>query len=349
MRRAKLRAAVLGASGVVGQRLVALLAGHPWFELAALFGSERSAGGRYGEAVHWLGPDPLPTAAAALTVRRAEPEGLAVDLVFSALEAGAAAELEPRFAAAGFLVVSNASAHRLAPGVPLLVPEINADHAALLPQRGGGIVTNPNCSTVGLACALAPLQARFGVEAVQVTTLQAISGAGHPGISALDILGNVVPFIAGEEEKLASEPRKILGRRAGGGIVPAELAISAQVHRVPVLDGHTLAVSVRLGERASVDEVRRAWLDYGQPLAALELPLAPRRLLHVHEEPDAPQPRLHAGLELGMAVSVGRLRPCPVLDARFVALVHNTMRGAAGGAVLNAELLARQGRLGADR
>jgi aspartate-semialdehyde dehydrogenase len=338
---------VLGATGIVGQRLVSLLADHPWFELHVLIGSDRSAGRAYGEVVHWLGPDPLPGRAARMVVQPATPERFEGRLVFSALDARCARELEPRFAAAGCTVISNASAFRDEPQVPLLVPEVNADHTALLAGGGPRIVTNPNCSTAGLVCALRPLAERFGVEAVAVVTLQAISGAGHPGISALDILGNVVPFIDGEEDKLEREPRKILGRLEDHRVLPADLAISAQVHRVPVVDGHLLAVSARLSEEVPLEDVRRAWLEFGNPLGALDLPLAPRRLLHVHDQPDAPQPRLHAGLERGMAVSIGRLRRCPVLGVRFVVLVHNTMRGAAGGAVLNAELLARQGLLAA--
>jgi aspartate-semialdehyde dehydrogenase len=353
MKGGRLRVGVLGATGVVGQQFVARLAGHPLFELVALFASPRSAGRRYGEAVRWQAAGELPVAAASLPVRTITPESPPedCDLLFSALDAASAEALEPACVAAGLAVATNASAHRLARGVPLLVPEVNAAHAALLDTRGGRglLVANPNCATVGLVAVLAPLAARFGVEAVQVTTLQAASGAGYPGVPALDLLGNVLPGIPGEEEKLEREPRRILGRLAGGEIAEAPIAVSAQTHRVPVIDGHLLALSVRLDERASPEEVARAIDEFGQPLASLALPSAPRRLLWRDDAADFPQPRLHAGGEGGMTVAVGRVRRCPLFDVRLSALVHNTVRGAAGGAILNAELLVRTGRLGIRR
>lgn len=348
--RPRWRVGILGATGAVGQKFVRRLDGHPWFEVAALFGSERSVGKRYAEAARWLEPVPLPAGIGAMVVTLARADAPAVeccDLLFSALDAATAATLERELVDRGHAVFTNAGAHRMAEDVPLLVPEINADHLELIAGGGrrGMLVANPNCSTAGLVAALAPLDRRFGVECVQVATLQAVSGAGYPGTASLDILGNAIPWIAGEEEKIESEPRKILGRREGDRILPAPLTISAQAHRVPVLDGHLLAISVRLATRVTPEAARAAFAGYGQPLAALELPSAPHRLIHLLDAPDAPQPRLHANLEGGMAVAVGRLRPCPVFDLRFAALVHNTVRGAAGGAVLTAELLAAQGYL----
>ena len=264
----------------------------------------------------------------------------ACDLYFSALDAETAARVERRLAAGGAVVVSNASAHRMAPDVPLIVPEINPGHLELLGDRpAGGVVTNPNCATAGLVMVLGPLAEAFGLEAVGVTTLQAVSGAGYPGVSALDILGNVVPGIEGEAEKIEREPRKILGRLIDGRIEELPIAISAQTTRVPVLDGHLLSLSIGLGRRASPDEIGEILERFRSPLADLGLPSAPDRPLRVLPGPADPQPRRHAGLGDGMTVSVGQIRPCPILDVRLVALVHNTVRGAAGAAVLNAELL----------
>ncbi len=343
----RLRAAVLGATGAVGQTFLRRLADHPWFEVGDLVASGRSAGRPYGEAVRWLGPGPLPPALAALPVLPPEtvPD---CDLAFSGLDATAAAEIEPRLAAAGLPVISNAGAFRMDPAVPLLVPEVNAEHAHRVRAQAtwpGFLVTNPNCAVVGLVMAVKPLADAFGLRAVQVTTLQAISGAGYPGVAALDVLGNVLPYIQNEEAKLETEPQKILGRATADGFSPAEIGISAQANRVPVVDGHLLSMSLRLGRRASIEEVGAALRGFGQPLASLELPSAPARALAVLDGPEEPQPRLHAGLGGGMTVSVGRLRACPLEDVRLVALVHNTVRGAAGGAILNAELLWRLGYL----
>jgi len=341
----RLKVGILGATGAVGQKLVARLAHHPWLEVTTLAASHRSAGRAYGDVVHWLDAAPLPAEIAALPVVAAEPP-LACDLVISALDTGAAREIEPAFAAAGYPVFSNASAHRMRPDVPLLVPEVNADHLRLVerqPYGAGFIVTNPNCSTVGLVLALKPLADAFGLEAVQVTTMQATSGAGYPGVSSLDILGNVIPHIAGEEAKLESEPRKILGALAGDCITDDPVTISAQANRVPVLDGHLLSVSVRLSRPAGVDDVRAAFAEFVSPLADLGLPSAPARPLALLAPPEVPQPRRHAALGDGMVVHVGCVRPCPVLGVRFVALVHNTIRGAAGAAILNAELAIRHG------
>ena len=345
MSKWKLRVGILGATGSVGQKLVLLLRDHPWFLTTALAASERSAGRPYRDVVHWFEPNPLPEDIAGMVVTRATPP-LDCDLVLSALDTAAALIIEPAFASAGYPVVSNASAYRMDPTVPLLVPEINPAHLGLVQRQPFGtglIVTNPNCVVTGLVMCLKPLDDAFGVEAVQVTTMQAVSGAGYPGVPALDILGNVIPHIAGEEEKIAAEPPKILGRLRGGRIVPAPLRISAQATRVPVLDGHLMSVAVRLGHHASLDEVRSAFVGWVPSPRVAALPSSPPRPLAVLDGEAAPQPRLHAGLGAGMTVSLGRLRPCPVLDWRFVALVHNTVRGAGGGAIANAELLAAEG------
>ena len=341
----KLRVGILGATGSVGQKLVLLLRNHPWFSVTALAASERSAGRRYGDVVHWLEPHPLPEDASGIVVTASAPP-LDCDLVISALDAAAARAIEPAFASAGYPVVSNASAHRMDARVPILVPEVNPEHLALVrrqPFGAGFIVTTPNCVVSGLVVCLKPLDDAFGVEAVQVTTMQAVSGAGYPGVPALDILGNLIPHIAGEEEKIATEPLKILGRLRGGRVVPASLRISAQATRVPVLDGHTMSVAVRLGRRAGLQEVRSAFTGFAPSSRVAALPGSPSRSLVILDGDASPQARLHAGLGAGMTVSVGRLRPCAVLDWRFVALVHNTVRGAAGGAIVNAELLAAEG------
>lgn len=337
---------LLGATGAVGQKFIEVLDGHPWFEITALAASERSAGKPYREAARWIGSRPIPAHLADVEVVASRP-GLDCDFVFSGLDAGAAGEIERAFAEAGYPVISNARNYRMEADVPLLIPEVNPDHLALIDQQPGPgfIVTNPNCSTVGLVCALRPLYDAFGIETVQVTTLQALSGAGYPGVASLDALGNVIPYIGGEEAKLSTEPRKLLGTLQDGRVAFADLAISAQCNRVPVLEGHLECVSVKFAERPNVEAVREAFLDYRSPIADLDLPSAPERLLHVFDEPDFPQPRRHADLGRGLQVSIGRLRPCEVLDVKFVLLVHNTVRGAAGGAVLNAELLARKGYL----
>lgn len=347
----RVRAAVLGATGAVGQKLVRLLADHPWFEISSLVASERSAGRPYGKAVHWLEAVPLPAAIAQREVVSAfsEPD---FDVAFSGLDSATALELEPRLLEAGIAVVSNAGAFRMQDTVPLVVPEVNPGHLGLVTEQppGQGLhVTNPNCSTIGLVLALKPLVDAFGVETVLVTTMQAVSGAGYPGVASLDILGNVIPTIRGEEEKLETEPKKILGILSGGRVSPAALRISAQTNRVAVVDGHTLSISVALSRPASLEEVREALGGFESPLTALRLPSAPARPLVWLDGDDAPQPRLHAGLGDGMSVSVGHLKPCKVLDYRFVALVHNTVRGAAGAALLNAELMVAQGLLGPRR
>ncbi len=340
--------AVLAATGAVGQRFVQLLADHPWFEVAAVTGSERTAGARYGDAVHWILGDSMPAAIAELTVQPTAPD-LDVPVVFSALPTAEARELEPRFAAAGYAVISNASAYRMAEDVPLLIPELNPEHSALIPRQQercgwpGFIVASPNCSTTSAVLPMHILQEAFGLEAALITTMQAISGAGYPGVSGLDILDNIIPHIAGEDEKLEAEPRKLLGRVQDGTLVLADIAISAEATRVPVRDGHLVAVSVRLGRRAAPEEAVDALQAWRPPQIAAALPSSPGRTLIYQPEPDRPQPRLDRGSENGLAWTVGNVRACPVLDLRFMALTHNTLRGAASGALLNAELLVQQG------
>ena len=343
-----LRVAVAGATGLVGQRFVALLAAHPWFDLEVLTASERSAGRRYGDVVDWRLAEPLPPAIAALTV---QPNAAAARcrLVFSALDAAVAGEVERELAAAGAFVVSNAKNFRMHPQVPLVVPEVNPEHLGLLEQQqfgGGAIVTNPNCSTIGLVLALQPLAAAFGVRAVHVVTLQALSGAGIGGPSALAMLDNLIPHIGGEEEKIEQETRKILGRLENGAVRDADIRVSAQCNRVAVLDGHTECVSVELGREVAAAELVAAWRGFRSLPQELGLPSAPRAPIHYRDEIDAPQPRLHRDLERGMATVIGRLQPCAVLHHRFVALSHNTIRGAAGGSILLAELAVARGRVG---
>jgi aspartate-semialdehyde dehydrogenase len=339
--------AVLGATGSVGQRFVGLLAEHPWFRLAEVCASERSAGKSFREAARWMQSTPIPAEAADLVVRECAPP-LESRLVFSALDAGVAGPVEEAFAAAGHLVVSNARNHRMDPRVPLLVPEVNPDHLELLrhqPWAPGGIITNPNCSTIGLTLALKPLADAFGLRTVRVATLQAVSGAGIPGVSSMEILDNVIPYIGGEEEKMEREPRKILGSLAGGAIVPATMAISAQCNRVAVVDGHTECVWVQPEREATVERILEAWRDFRSEPARLGLPSAPEPVIVPLEGDAVPQPRLHRDLGRGMAVSVGRLRPALEGEFAFVTLSHNTIRGAAGGAILCAELAVARGEL----
>ena len=350
-----IRVGILGATGAVGQTFVRLLADHPTFTVAAVAASERSAGKPYREAAHWIADAEMDARIGALTVQPCRPGALDVDLVFSGLDAAVAGEIEADFARAGVPVVSNARNYRMEPTVPLLIPEVNPAHVALVERQawtgadgtpsGGFVVTNPNCSTVGLAVALKPLDDAFGVEAVHVVTMQAASGAGYPGVPTLDTLGNVVPFIPGEEDKMATETRKILGTLGADGVAEHGVVVSAQCHRVPVLDGHTEAVSVRLTGDPSADDVAEALRTWRSPLADLGLPTAPEHPVHLFDDPRFPQPRRHASLGGGMTVSVGRVQPCPVLGVKMVVLSHNTVRGAAGGAILNAELLAARGLL----
>lgn len=332
---------VLGATGMVGQQFVSRLEHHPWFSVTWLAASERSEGKKYTDASAWRLPSPMPSAVRNLTVNGCVP-GRGPKVVFSALDAGVAGEAEEAFARAGHIVLSNARNHRMDPLVPLLIPEINSDHLSILAEQRrvkgwtGAIVTNPNCSTIVLAMALAPL-VRFGMTSAVVSTMQAVSGAGYPGVPSYDILGNLIPYIGGEEDKVESEPLKILG--SDGGRTKHPMVISAHTNRVPVIDGHTMTVSVKLEAEAQIDDLKHAYTSFvGRP-QELKLPTAPVPAILLREEPDRPQPRRDVDLGDGMAISVGRLRPCPVLSYRFVALGHNTVRGAAGASILNAELM----------
>jgi len=340
---------VLGATGMVGQQFISFLQGHPWFKLTWLGASERSAGKKYRDAMNWNLDGAVPSSVAGLEVQEAKP-GNAPKLMFSAMDASVAGEIEQAFASAGHFVVSNSKNHRMLPDVPLLVPEINADHLGLIPlqrkNRGwsGAIVTNPNCSTVALTMGLGPLKP-FGISKIVASTMQAISGAGYPGMPSMDIVGNVVPFIGGEEEKMQTETQKILGRLSGDKVEPLAATVSAHCNRVGVVDGHTVAVSLALDTKPGIDEIIKALSAYRGVPQQKKLPSAPQQPVHVMTEANRPQPRKDAMLERGMAASVGRVRDCPVLGYRFVVLAHNTIRGAAGAAVLNAELLFSEGLL----
>jgi aspartate-semialdehyde dehydrogenase len=347
---------ILGATGMVGQRFIQLLSNHPWFEIAWLAASDRSAGKTYGEACRWKLDTPLPPAIAGMTMQPNVPEGCVGELpkiIFAALDAEIARELEPKFAAAGCAVISNSSAFRMVADVPLVVPEVNADHLSLIEAQdwrkengghGGYIVTNPNCSAIGLVLALKPLEERFGIESLFVSTMQAVSGAGYPGVASLDILGNVVPFIKNEEEKLQEEVGKLLGRVKGDAIEMLDAKVSAHCNRVAVEDGHTECVSIKFKKKATREEIVAAWSEFA-PLRGQHLPTAPDQPVEYDSSVDRPQPRLDRMRGNGMAATVGRLRECSLLDWKFVVLSHNTIRGAAGAAVLNAEVLALLGKL----
>ena len=344
---------ILGATGMVGQRYIQLLENHPWFEIAWLAASDRSSGKTYGEAAKWRLDTPLPERIAKVTVAPAEPEG-APKVIFASVDAAFARELEPRFAAAGCAVVSNSSAFRMTPSVPLVIPEVNAEHLHLIEEQpsrklsGGYIVTNPNCSTIGLVMALKPIEERFGIEQIVVTTMQAVSGAGYPGVASMDILDNVVPYIGSEEEKMEAETLKLLGKLEGHAVTPLAARISASCNRVSVVDGHTESVSLKLGNKlgrpATREEILAACAEF-RPLAGQGLPSAPEQPIEWVPQNDRPQPRLDRNRGHGMTVTVGRLRPCGVLDWKFTLLSHNTIRGAAGATILNAELLASLGKL----
>ena len=334
---------ILGATGAVGQRFIEALADHPWFELTALAASERSAGKPYARAANWRLSSPLPDEIGEQVVVSMKPEEVEADLVFSALPADVARTVEPAFARAGAMVASNASAFRQEPDVPLLIPEVNSDHLGLLEiqreARGwdGAIVTNPNCSVIMLAVTLKPLM-QFGITDVKVATMQAVSGAGYNGVSSMAILDNVVPYIGGEEEKVENEAQKLLGRFDGSSVVNAEFGVSASCHRVPVLDGHTEAVWITMADDPTPAEVRDAFLNFDP---GLNLPTEPERVIIVRDEPDRPQPRLDRDAGGGMSVSVGRIRE----GIRYITMGHNTVRGAAGASVLNAELMLSLGML----
>lgn len=345
----KIPVGVLGATGAVGQRFVQLLETHPWFEVTAVAASQHSVGKRYAEACHWLLPTPMPASVGDLVVQPTEP-GIHCRVILASLPGNVAGPVEQAFARAGYLVCSNASAHRLAPDVPLLIPEVNADHTALIEvqreQRGwqGFIVTSANCSTTAMVLPLKPLHDAFCIRKLSVVTLQAISGAGYPGVPALDILGNVIPHISGEEGKIETESRKMLGTLQGNQVVDAPFVVSAQCNRVPVRDGHMVCASVAFERRpGSVDDIVNVLASFRGTAAVQALPSTPEQPIVVRQEPDRPQPLRDRDAQNGMASVLGRIRPCPLFDYKFVILGHNTVRGAAGGTIHNAELLVSQG------
>lgn len=345
---------ILGATGAVGQKFINLLQGHPWFRISGLGASERSAGKAYKDAANWIEPILLPDSIGDMIVSDCSPSAMpGVDFVFSGLDSSVATEVEAAFATAGIPVISNAKNYRDHPNVPLLVPEVNPDHIAMIdaqnfdPSGKGFIVTNPNCVVVPLVMALRPIHDEFGVDQVMVTSLQSVSGAGYPGVASLDIIANVVPYIGGEEEKIASEPRKLLGRlESDGSVLEADIAIHATATRVPTIEGHLLSVTVKLDRQvrdaAEIAELLRNWKS---PIADMNLPFAPKHPLWVYDDQRYPQPRKHAYNENGMQAGIGRLRKASIWDLSFVVLAHNTVRGAAGGAILNAELLVNKGRI----
>lgn len=351
MSRPPVPVTILGATGTVGQRLVRMLAGHPWFEIAAVAASEQSAGRRYEDAVRWREPGPVPAVVGRLTVQSCDPRP-GTPIAFSALDAGPARTIEPAWAESGALVVTNASAFRMDPQVPLLIPEVNPDHLGLLAaqrqRRGwrGGIVANPNCSTAAIVLALAPLHRAFGLERLVAATMQAVSGAGYPGVPSLDILASVIPYIAGEEDKVERETRKLLGTVAGEQVTDAPITVSAHTNRVPAVDGHLAVVSAGFARPVSPDEARETLEQFRAPRGVAELPSTPERPIEVDDRPDRPQTRLDADRGAGMTVTVGRIRRCPVLGLRLALLGHNLVRGAAGAAIQNAELLVASGEVG---
>ncbi|MEE8380798.1 MAG: aspartate-semialdehyde dehydrogenase [Thermodesulfobacteriota bacterium] len=347
----KIKVGILGATGMVGQRFIQLLEDHPWFEISELAASERSAGKPYEESVdgRWKLETPIPAKVASIVVKECKP-GLDCKMVFSALDASIAGQIEEDFAKAGYAVSTNSRNHRMDDDVPLLIPEVNAEHTAIIEQQKkkyngkGYIVTNPNCSTIGLVLAVAPLHKKFGIKKLMVTTLQALSGAGFPGVPSLDILDNVIPFIGGEEGKMESESLKLLGTLKGDKFVYADIKISASCNRVHVKDGHLECVSIEMEKKPSIDEIILTLKEFN-PLKDLNLPFSPSQPIIVKEEENRPQPKYDRDLGKGMASIVGRVRECPVLDYKFLILSHNTIRGAAGAAILNAEYLKVKGLL----
>jgi aspartate-semialdehyde dehydrogenase len=343
--------AVLGATGTVGQTFVRLLENHPWFELAEVAASERSAGRIYGESVRWVTSGQMPRSVADKKIVMCDPAAVSSDIVFSALDSSVAGEAELAFAKAGKLVLSNAKNHRMAPDVPLVIAEVNPDHLRVLESQRrnrnwrGGIVTNGNCASIVAALALAPIHERFGITELFVSTMQAVSGAGYPGVASLDILGNVIPFINDEEDKVESEVRKFLGAAEANEIVSASMTVSAHCNRVAVETGHTVCLSVRLRERAGVEDVSAAIRDWQGADVARGLPSSPARPVEMLDAPDRPQPRRDVTRGNGMTVSVGRVRPDTLFDVKLVAMGDNVVRGAAGASVLNAELMVNCGLL----
>lgn len=347
----KIKVGILGATGMVGQRFIELLQGHPWFEISELAASERSAAKTYGEAAvgKWKLESAIPESTTSMLVRECKP-GLDCRIVFSALDAGVAGPIEEEFARAGYVVSSNSKNHRMVDDVPLLVPEVNADHTAMIEHQKkryhgkGYIVTNPNCSTIGLVLALAPLHKSYGITTIMVTTMQALSGAGYPGVASLDIIDNVIPFIGGEEPKVETETLKLLGTIEGNRFRFADIKVSASCNRVNVKDGHLESVSIAMKKKPPVEDLVRTLKEFN-PLKGLNLPFAPAQPIIVREEENRPQPRYDRDAGKGMSCVVGRIRACPVLDYKFTVLSHNTIRGAAGAAILNAEYLKVKGFL----
>ena len=347
----KFRVGILGATGVVGQRFIQLLQNHPQFEVTALAASDRSQAKTYAEACTWRLPGEMPNSVKQIVVQAPAPP-LDCDFIFSSLPGEIAIGAEPDFARAGYPVISNSSSHRMAADVPLLIPEVNAEHLELIEAQRtnrdyhrGFIVTNPNCSAIAVVLALAPLHVKFGVTSCVVTTMQALSGAGYPGVPSLDATDNVIPFIGGEEEKVEAETRKILGTVSQGEILETDMKVSAQCNRVNVTDGHLASIRVSLSKRAEIGEIRAALSSFSAEPQRLKLHSAPEKPIVVRDEVDRPQPRLDRDAGNGMSVTVGRITPDSVFDYRFVALGHNTIRGAAGAAILNAELLVAKGYL----
>lgn len=344
----KTQVAVLGATGMVGQRFIQLLADHPFFELATITASERSAGKKYRDATRWVLDDQMPGEVADMVVEETNPKNVDAKIVFSALPSTTAKDVEPRFAEAGFIVASNASSYRMAEDVPLLIPEVNSGHLDLIKiqkeKRGwdGCIVTNPNCSTIMAALSLKPIYDAFGLKSVFAATMQAISGAGYTGVSSMAILDNVIPFIKGEEEKVESEGQKLLGTFDGEKIVPADFKLSAACSRVHVLDGHTESIFVKTRDTCTAEDIKQVMRDFKALPQELNLPTAPQNPLIVREEPDRPQPRLDRAAQKGMSVTVGRIRKDPIFDVKYTVMGHNTIRGAAGASVLNAELICKK-------
>ena len=338
--------AILGATGTVGQKFITLLQNHPYFHIHELVASPRSAGKPYSEAASWKQDTPIPPDIAGKIVKALD-ETLESPILFSGLDSSVAGEAESRFAADGHIVISNSKNHRMDADVPLVIPEINPEHFEILKTQKtrGKIVTNSNCSTMFLAMALAPIHRKFGLEAVQVTTMQAISGAGYPGVPSMDIMGNVVPYIGDEEDKLETETQKILGTYKDGKIIPADFKVSAQCNRVPVFDGHTETLSIKLKKKATPEQIRTVLKNFKGMPQDKALPFAPKQPIIVMDEKNRPQPARDIWLEKGMATMVGRIRECPVFDIKMVIMGHNTVRGAAGAAILNAEALVELGYL----
>ena len=345
----KIPVGVLASTGSVGQRFIQLLEGHPWFEVTAVTGSSRTIGGKYGEGVNWLIPGEPPDSVVDLEVLPNDPARLDVPIVFSALPSGPAKEIEPAFAAAGVAVLTNASPFRMTEDVPLLIPEVNPEHTGMIRVQqenrnwSGFIVANANCSTTSVILPLKILQEAYGLEAVVMTTLQAISGAGYPGVASLDIIDNVIPHIGGEDAKLEREPKKLLGSYVDGALTLADVKLSAQANRVPVVDGHLVSASVKLGQSAEPADVVATFLNWEVPAICSSLPSSPDPVLVYRHEEDRPQPRRDRDAGDGQAWVLGKVRECGVQDIRFMSLAHNTLRGAASGSVLNAELLYKQG------